>query len=559
VKSITYPDGEVLPYTYDSAGRMLTAGTYVKSATYDARGNPKTRLLGNNVQDGWNYDPDRFWLTNVNASYLGATFYNIAFGHNVRGEVTSRSNGTVAQKDNWAYGYDDLRRLTVATNSANSAWTQNFTYDALGRITSQTGIGAYTYPALGTGPQHAPATVGGSPHEYDGNGNLIYGSGDNIYYDRLNRPTTVNGVTMAYDADGVRIKEGNTVFISNLYEVDTSLSPGVSTNYIFFNNALVARKRAATVTYYHGDLLGSVGMMTNSSGAAVLRKTYAPFGKVLLTTGTLTDSFGLAGQRLDPTGLYHMGAREMAPGLGMFVTPDPSNAPNAEHPQTLNKYAYANNSPTYLYDPTGYAAQDAKDAPVLPISEEQYRKDIYSFWKNIPISTGYTNDKQVAAAGKRAQQEAASGTNDVESNPAQRAFLNRVARPTFIAQDQLNSRSATPTEFFLQLSDDQNGAVQILGAARIPQGGRFDLVPGTIFVAHWHYVGLERRPGSGDNSAPRSSGIASLVVTPDARDGCCNMFEVGRQNTAYMFRNIRGETPGEWKADDRWKPQEQSE
>ncbi|MGH8604566.1 MAG: RHS repeat-associated core domain-containing protein [Gammaproteobacteria bacterium] len=67
--------------------------------------------------------------------------------------------------------------------------------------------------------------------------------------------------------------------------------------------------------------------------------------------------------RLQSSGLYHMSARKMNPALGVFTAPDPSDASDAERPQTLNRFAYANNSPTNLIDPTGYAATEAAPAP----------------------------------------------------------------------------------------------------------------------------------------------------------------------------------------------------
>lgn len=104
------------------------------------------------------------------------------------------------------------------------------------------------------------------------------------------------------------------------------------------------------------------------------RQVLSPYGRRL--SGP-SDPLGLAGQRLDATGLYHMGAREMHPGFGLFVTPDPSDAPDPTRTQTLNRFAYANNNPTNLIDPTGFAAQ----AP-----ETGY--DRFSFWAHNVLSTG---------------------------------------------------------------------------------------------------------------------------------------------------------------------------
>jgi RHS repeat-associated protein len=387
VTSVTYPDGLNVPYTYDGAGRMFTAGGFVTSATYDARGNPLTRSLVNGVQDTWTYDANRFWLRFAN-SYLGATpLRNMQFWVNPRGELVSRYNGIGSMKDQWSYTYDDLRRLTLATNSVDSTLTQNFAYDGLGRMTSQTGVGTYVYPARGTGPQHAPASVNGGAFTYDLDGNLASGAGNTLTYDFENHPRTANGLGMAYDGTGTRVTEGNTVFVSNLYEKDTAT--GVVTDYIFFNDSMVARRRTGVISYYHGDKLGSVDTITGTTGGILVQKTYSPFGKLLLQSGALADSFGLAGQRLDPTGLYHMGAREMAPGLGIFVTPDPSNAPDAEKPQTMNRFAYVENSPTNLFDPTGYAEQ-----------EKGFADSLAEFFNHFTGADNHSENPQFSAASQ---------------------------------------------------------------------------------------------------------------------------------------------------------------
>ena len=102
--------------------------------------------------------------------------------------------------------------------------------------------------------------------------------------------------------------------------------------------------------------------MTDNVGGVIGRQVLSAYGRKL-STGGYTGPIGLAGQCLDITGLYHMGAREMNPSIGIFVTADPSGAPDPAKPQTLSRYAYANNTPTNLVDPTGY--QSEEPVPVL--------------------------------------------------------------------------------------------------------------------------------------------------------------------------------------------------
>ncbi|GGR69712.1 hypothetical protein GCM10010252_04730 [Streptomyces aureoverticillatus] len=64
------------------------------------------------------------------------------------------------------------------------------------------------------------------------------------------------------------------------------------------------------------------------------------------------DDKGFLGKPVDKvSGLTHVGAREYDPLLGAFISVDPLLVP--EKHQSLNGYAYANNSPVTFSDPTG--------------------------------------------------------------------------------------------------------------------------------------------------------------------------------------------------------------
>ena len=69
---------------------------------------------------------------------------------------------------------NDLDELLTSDNIGDNTLDQTFVYDASGNgnLTSQTGLGSYTYP-LGTAPQpHAPLTAGAKTFAYDANGNM---------------------------------------------------------------------------------------------------------------------------------------------------------------------------------------------------------------------------------------------------------------------------------------------------------------------------------------------------------------------------------------------------
>ncbi len=91
------------------------------------------------------------------------------------------------------------------------------------------------------------------------------------------------------------------------------------------------------VYYYHLDPLGSPVVITNSSGDALERYHYYPFGRISQETGSVANTHKFTGKELDSEtglGLYYFGARYYNPGVGRFITPDPG-PPDLNDPQDL--------------------------------------------------------------------------------------------------------------------------------------------------------------------------------------------------------------------------------
>ncbi|MFG2941350.1 RHS repeat-associated core domain-containing protein [Streptomyces sp. NPDC048282] len=83
------------------------------------------------------------------------------------------------------------------------------------------------------------------------------------------------------------------------------------------------------------------------------RRYTKPFGEARGSTlASWPDDKGFLGKPADAeTGLTHIGAREYDPTIGRFLSADPVFAPD-DH-ESLNGYAYANNTPVTKSDPTG--------------------------------------------------------------------------------------------------------------------------------------------------------------------------------------------------------------
>jgi RHS repeat-associated protein len=113
----------------------------------------------------------------------------------------------------------------------------------------------------------------------------------------------------------------------------------------------------------HTDWLGSSRLATTWNHGVYSKESYAPFGETYNeqanTSGGPDRSF--TGQDQDVvtgsqgTGIYEFMFRKYDPAAGRWLSPDPMGWGSAslENPQSLNRYAYAMNSPLSNVDPDG--------------------------------------------------------------------------------------------------------------------------------------------------------------------------------------------------------------
>ena len=116
-------------------------------------------------------------------------------------------------------------------------------------------------------------------------------------------------------------------------------------------------REGVTLTFVHGDHLGSASLTTGITGTKVSEMRYYPFGEVRWQNGTIPTDRTFTGHQSEASGLgslVNMKAREYSPILGRFLSAD-SVVPQVLGSQSLNRYAYASNSPILLVDPDGHA------------------------------------------------------------------------------------------------------------------------------------------------------------------------------------------------------------
>jgi RHS repeat-associated protein len=396
-KSLTYPDGETVTYEYDLAGRLWRMPGYVDAMAYDAAGRLTAADYANGTHAIWDVDARRGWLNKATVTGPAGTLYEATYQYLANGAAKSTRSST--SKMNLDYGYDELNRLTSVSGDV----AQNFHYNPSGDITQNSALGTYIYPtppANGCGVQaphlcpHAVTSIampaGGESFKYDDDGNLtlanrVSANGAiktrSIEWNADGKPTVIedyDGVAtqVRYDAFGTRTyreRDGQaTVFFGNLVDRSWPTAGGTvkTTKHYFAGPLRVASADAGGTSWHTTDTLGSPRARTGPQGTLLDRTDYQPFGSLLGTAaGGPPGEVGFTGARTDSdNGLVDLNARWYDPHLGRFVSADPM-LPMPARSQALNPYAYAENNPVSLTDPSGTQACAPAQETCLAVAE----------------------------------------------------------------------------------------------------------------------------------------------------------------------------------------------
>lgn len=331
VKTLTYPNSEVVTTTYDAGWRPATlctslGGCYVSSASYTALNQPLQTTLGNGRSESRQYDTmARLWTLDVWGAGL-----NRGYVYDTVGNVTQIQDFALSQTQFFTYDHRDRLDHAWTTGSATGAYDQVYSYSQIGNLTSKAGV-TYTYPAAGQPRPHTPTNVGGQTMSYDANGNLSSGMGRTYSWNADNLPTAITAPTgnesYSYDADGERVWRNysgiTTYLMGGLYEEDAPT--GKTRSHYLIAGRTIAQREVVngthTLLYLHGDHLGSVSVVTAASGAVISNQNYTPWGE-LRSGGVSQTTLNFTGQKKDGTGLLYYHARMYDPALGKFITAD---------------------------------------------------------------------------------------------------------------------------------------------------------------------------------------------------------------------------------------------
>jgi RHS repeat-associated protein len=124
------------------------------------------------------------------------------------------------------------------------------------------------------------------------------------------------------------------------------------TRYYSHAGRVVAMRTAAGgVSWLMSDQQGTSMIALTAGDQTATQRRETPFGAPRGSVPSWPNEKGFVGGTMDPTGTTHLGAREYDPTVGRFISADPV----IDHgdPQQQNGYAYANNSPVTMSDPSG--------------------------------------------------------------------------------------------------------------------------------------------------------------------------------------------------------------
>ncbi|MFT4284255.1 MAG: RHS repeat-associated core domain-containing protein [Protaetiibacter sp.] len=260
-----------------------------------------------------------------------------------------------------SYAFDAVGQLASSTDTSG---TLDFSASSAGRLNSLggTSLGYDASQALTSAVFSSSATA---VFAQDGNGSRIgaavnAGPETEYGYDVFGDLISVeipSGPSIEYtaDGDGLRRTRATSPTSSDAFVWDVSgglpllLSDGGHSYLYGPTSTPLAQIDSATgdVEYLHGDLIGSVRLITDDAADDVGSVAYDPYGRVTSRTGS-SSVFGYSGNWVDPdTGFVYLRARDYDPGTGQFIQVDPAVD------ETRQPYAYAGNNPLQFADPTG--------------------------------------------------------------------------------------------------------------------------------------------------------------------------------------------------------------
>ncbi|MFZ4668393.1 MAG: RHS repeat domain-containing protein [Microthrixaceae bacterium] len=344
IQSITYGNGAVVRYDYDSNGRPYARTVALPS--------------GSSFGEELTLTPTGRTLAAALRSPTGTARYDYVYDGNARLISAGLDTTLPVRERAWEYGYDGNTNRTRErrVDSVGGVTESSATYDRADRLTSVTDprlAGEVTYDSDGRTTRIGPLSL-----TYDPLGNLTtvsHTDGSSVRWgyvgsQRVSRTTTdASGSTqtLAFDASGfVRSDDG--ALIARVLE-----APG---------GVQIVQRRDASTTWNFSTIGGNHWFSTDANGSNDgSMSLFDPYGNVIsqppanrdgvpqATDTPLVNPLFQSGdtQTLGDIAVQHLGARMYLPAVGRFLQPDPVPGGSS------NAYGYTDGDPVNAFDTTG--------------------------------------------------------------------------------------------------------------------------------------------------------------------------------------------------------------
>lgn len=467
--SVLYPDSIRIDQTFTALGfpsEIRRNGTTLESIdAVNAFGQVTEKGYQSGLQNSRYYDPETGRLTwiETGTSSTPTSIQDLEYEWRTNGTLLTRKDklGTTSTSDDRTdtFGYDELNRIKTQTSNLPGVTNRvlNFDYDDVGNLELKTSniagdVDATAYNYAGSANPYRLNNVtlndgGGNVLNtlvYDSNGNITRynaASGDDrfIDYDPANRATRITVGTSSststptardefwYGPNGERVVRKASWMDGTLESTWEMQLAGGAFERVYpvhettinhrsrvyaGENVLIRHTETTTSTstlvfYLFRDHLGSVDMVTNSSGATARDLSNDPFGARRDSDWSADDSSSTTTlqrnldwytprgftdhEHLDRTGIIHMNGRIYDPTIGRFLQPDPIVS-RPDLTQRWNSYSYVMNSAMSLVDPTGFSPAEGSFVDESTKVPEVFGRGQYLPGGGNPFATGYNGD-----------------------------------------------------------------------------------------------------------------------------------------------------------------------
>ncbi len=405
---------------------------------YPALANPTSCAIP--AQSGGNVDAvvGYFYQDNANPSLNHTTSYVLDSMLRLTSSVATGSS-----RHNLTFSYDRYGNMTCTTNASTNGPCPNWSFNT---ATNQITTSGFTYDLAGNLTQD-PSNSPTNTYQWDAEGRLS----------KVVQGATTYSIA-TYNAFGQVVETfypGFNAKVEGLFDPfgqELGYYDGVGNSWwdrdIIVGGRMIAQSYPTATYFLHANRLHSDTQLTDQSGVK-MDLLYYPWGQIWTKAGSLIDAHFAAFQQ--GAGIFYTTpTRSYSNTQGRWLSSDPV-AGSIPNPQSLNRYAYVENSPCSATDPLGLFIQPPRPPkPPPPPDLSFFLEVLLNSLRTGPISPDPDNLE-------RHRETRADGTGPCnENNPTNAKVLDFI-RANLAAANKLAAELHDPVQDVLGLSAEESG------------------------------------------------------------------------------------------------------